>query len=387
MIVTLKEAQKIIADNKKIYKTEKLPLNKCFGRILAEDVFATIHQPPFRRSAMDGYAIYKDDSMTLNQIKEYSFKVKGEIDAGDCHEYTLGKNEAYRIMTGAKLPEGANWVIRQEDSIEENHCVRFTQITKRDNICPIGEDFSKGDLLVNKNQKIDAYIISCVAASGIKELLVYKKPRVAIISTGDELCSIDKSLQSGQIYDSSSIYLSSKLKQIGCEVIFNELVKDNIDKIMEVINYCLKIADFIITTGGVSVGNKDYMEDIMIKEEAKILFHGIHVKPGMPTMFSMIDKIPILSLSGNPYSASCIFELLFPFINKIYINTVLKNSYEKKRPQLRVVRGYFNGSDVYIPDNQKNGVIKTGIGTNCLVFLPMGDMPMVSNSKVCIMLI
>lgn len=383
MIVTLKDAQTIVSDHIKIKNTEKLPLNQCFHRVTASNIYATIDQPPFRRSAMDGYAIYKEDT---SLDKDHSFQVKGEIDAGDHHEYYLNKDEAYRIMTGAKVPDGANWVVRQEDAIEVDNSVRFTQILKRDNICPIGEDFSKGDLLVNQGQKIDAYILSCLAASGINELMVYKKMRVAIISTGDELCSIDKVLHQGQIYDSSSVYLSSRFKQFGCDVVYNKLVKDDISDIIKVIDDCKGNADLIITTGGVSVGNKDYMEEVMLKQEANILFHGIEVKPGMPTMFSMIGTVPVLSLSGNPYSASCIFELLFPS-DKLYIHTVLKNSYKKKRPQLRVVRGSFNGSDVYIPNNQKNGVIKTGIGTNCLVFLPEGEMLMETGSKVCIMMI
>lgn len=387
MKVSLEKAQEIVKSNFIFKDFEKLPLEDCIGKILANDVIATMNQPPFRRSAMDGYCIHKDDYMSVDDICHHQFKVKSEIDAGDTKKYTMEKDEAFRIMTGAKLPDEANWVIRQEDVILENDMVQFKTISSRNNICPIGEDFKKGDVLAKRNQKIDAYIISCATASGITHLDVYKPLKVAVITTGDELCQIGSTLKQGQIYNSNEAYLTTRLKQCHCQIVMNVHVQDNLEQIMETINEAYHFADYIITSGGVSVGEKDLMEEAMKKLNAQILFHGIELKPGMPTMYSLIRGVPILSLSGNPYSASSIFELLFPLLTPLKMLTELHNDYKKARKVPRIVRGYFNGLDVYIPDNQKNGVIQTGVGTNCLVYLNKGEEPLLKKSEVMISLL
>lgn len=384
---SLEKAQEIVKSNFVRKGLERLPLDKCIGKTLAEDVLATMSQPPFRRSAMDGYCIRKEEVISAEDVCRLEFKVTGEIDAGDTNDYKIKEKEALRIMTGAKLPQGANLVIRQEDAVCSNGMVKFKQISNRDNICPIGEDFKKGDVLAKKGQTVDAYVLSCVAASGFTHLNVYRPLGIALISTGDELRELGEALKEGQIYNSNVVYLAARLNQYDCEIVSKVYVKDSLNEIIQAIEEASQSADYIITTGGVSVGTKDFMEQALESLGAEIMFHGIDIKPGMPTMFSVIKETPVLSLSGNPYSASAVFELLFPLFAKLQVETVLCDEYKAVRYCPRIVRGYFNGYGVHIPENQKNGVIQTGVGTNCLVYLAQGKTPLAAKSKVMISLL
>lgn len=382
MRVSLEQARSLVAEHCRIPDHGMRPLEQCLGRILAEDVTAAMDQPPFPRSTMDGYGVRKKDCRQAPGKGIGPFQVLGEIDAGDQAVWEIGPCEAVRIMTGARVPDRVDLVIPQELSDMGEEQVMFHSLPAFDNIAPAGEDFKKGDVIAGKGRRADACLLACAAASGIWELDVYEKPRAALISTGDELCRGKGPLMPGQIYDSSSVYLDARLKQLGCHVSGMSHVGDDPKAIAGETEKGIFGTDLVITTGGVSVGKKDCMEEAVRSLGGEIVFHGIEIKPGMPTMFSLVGGVPVLSLSGNPYSAAAVFEWLFPFRSRISVEAVLKKEYARKRPMARIVRGRYEGGYVELAGNQKNGVMQAGIGMNCLVLLPAGDQAVAAGARV-----
>lgn len=387
MRISLEMAQKIVAEHSKIAETAVLPLESCLGGILAEDVMASMSQPPFRRSAMDGYAVRREECAQALRQGTMPFKVVGEIDAGDQAVWEIGSHEAVRIMTGARVPDSTDMVIPQERSDMGEDWVVFHSLPPTNNIAPVGEDFKAGDMIALKGQKADACLLACAAAAGITKLNVYESPRIGVISTGNELCPEGEPLRPGQIYDSSRIYLVSRLKQFGCGISGTAHGRDDPGEIAGKIEKAVSGADMVITTGGVSVGKRDYLEQAVRSLGGEILFHGIDIKPGMPTMFSMVCGVPVLSLSGNPYSAAAVFEWLFPFRSGIYTEGILHREYGKKRPMPRIVRGRYEHGRVDLAVNQKNGVMQSGIGMNCLALLPEGEEAVAAGTRVLLLLL
>lgn len=365
MSISLEEAIRISFANKPVPEEEIIGLSEAEGRILAKDIEAAFPQPPFRRSCMDGYALRSAD-YTPNA----KMKVTTEVDAGDTRILTLGENEVIRIMTGGSVPEGADVVVPQEMTDYGEDEVMIYALPSRDNISPIGEDFPKGAVVAKGGQAVNAQIISCLAAAGVAKVPVLKKLRVTIIGTGDEVQEVGTELLPGHIYDSNAAYIEARVKELGCEVVRLIREKDDLDLIATDIDRGVAESDYVITLGGVSVGKKDHLEPAMKRIGATILFHGVAVKPGMPTMLSVKNGVPILALSGNPYSAAALFEVLFPYNRYITVQAKLHDGFENKHGVPRLVRGYYDGCDVALALGQKNGSTYSNIATNCIAEIP-----------------
>lgn len=222
-------------------------------------------------------------------------------------------------MTGAMIPEGADCVVKQEDTDyvriadpdpDRKTIKIYNNVGPGENYCPKGEDFSAGELLAEAGLLVDSYLLAAVTSAGVRDITVYRRLRAAVITTGDELQNADTSLEPGKIYDANGIWLCARLREMGCEILQYETAGDDRDKIADKISEVLKEADLILTTGGVSVGDKDLVPDVIESLNGRVLFHGIRVKPGMPTMLSVVEDIPVLSLSGNPFAVAALFELL-----------------------------------------------------------------------------
>lgn len=381
--VTLEEAQELFNTCMPGIKKEEKPVEDCLGQILAEPVYAAVTQPPFSRSAMDGFALRSQDVCEADPEHPVALKVTGCVYAGQKTELVLKPHQAVRIMTGAMIPEGADCVVKQEDTDSDIKSVRiYHSAEKGENYCPPGEDFSAGDLLAEAGIPVDAYLLAAVAAAGVRKLTVYKRLRTAVITTGDELQNTDTWLEPGRIYDANGVWLCTRLKEMDCEVVRCQTAGDDREKIADEIRTAFKEADLILTTGGVSVGERDLLPDVIESLGGKILFHGIQVKPGMPTMLSVVKKIPVLSLSGNPFAVEALFELLVGG----YLTDQPESRYEQKKQmkvleqtfvkngKLRqIVKGRCGESSVYLPQIQRNGQLKNGIGTNCLAVFPEGE--------------
>lgn len=395
--ITLEEAQKLIFQAGNTVEAVWCPAEKATGRILAENLEAKMMQPPFARSAMDGYALREADVRNAGPEHPSVLRVVYKTCAGDRPGRAILPGECVRIMTGAVIPEGADCVIRQEDTDYGEAAVRiYTRAALWQNCCRAGEDFLKGDILAKAGDRVDAYTAAAAVAAGHTGFRVRRKLKAAVIATGEELREAGSVLEPGQIYNSNRTYLQFRLTEAGCETVFCKTTGDDPDRIAEALQEAAAEADFVITTGGVSVGQKDQLPHVMEMLGARNVFRGLALKPGMPTLCSVLGTVPVLSLSGNPYSAFSVFELLLrPLMagllgadgyHYIRLRTVTASGFPKASTGRRLLRGYYDGEKVYLSGKQQNGQLTGGIGANCLADIPAGSGPVEAGMPVEIIL-
>ncbi len=395
--IAIEDAQKLVFQEGIPVETEYCPVSECAGRVLAEDLTSAIPQPPFARSAMDGYALREADIKDACQEQPVILKVIYKTCAGDPPGRRLLSGECVRIMTGAVLPEGADCVIRQEDTDEGESRVRiYSGGRAQQNCCAAGEDFKPGDILARAGDRMDAYIAAAAVAAGRTELLVRRRLRAAIVTTGEELAEAGSALLPGKIYNSNLTYLQVRLVQEGCEVVYCRRTGDERSVIAAAVREAVKTADFVVTTGGVSVGQKDQLPYVMEELGARILFRGISLKPGMPSMGAMLEKTPVLCLSGNPYSAFAVFELLIRPLKAGFlgcteyhytrVQTIAASGFSKPSKTRRLLRGCYDGKSVSLSGKQQNGQLTGGIGCNCLADIPADSEAVQSGDVVEIIL-
>ena len=370
----------------RVTEPETCPIGDCADRILAEDMRAAVNSPPFRRSAMDGFAVRSEDLWGASERRPVVLTVRGCNDAGSPVIRHIGKGEAAQIMTGGVLPEEADAVVKQEIvELRGQDTAVFSAPSKPgDCFSPIGEDLQEGEILAHAGETVDASALAAGAAAGLSMLSVRKQVRSAVICTGDELTLPGKPLGEGKIYGSSHLYLTTRLRQCGCADTKAYFAGDDPSGIAKMIRRQIeKGAQLIVTTGGVSVGRKDYLPAVIDMIGGEILFHGIDIKPGMPSMLSKAGETLILSLSGNPYSCACIFELIGrPVIAAMLGKQCVRDkvlqipsadSYNKRSQVRRILRGRFDGVCVHFSSRQRNGQMAAGIGCNCLIDIPAGN--------------
>ena len=345
--IALEEALEILNKNTKALKSEVVSIKDSLKRVLYGDVKSKINNPPFNKSVFDGYAFKSEDSKGTSKENPIELKIVDEIFAGDFSEIEIKHGEAIRIMTGAPIPVGADCVLKQEETERHGDLVKiFKEMKSYENISFMGEDIKIGETLIKKGKRLDYADLGIMASSGISEVLVYKKPRVSIISTGDEVCDINSTLKPGKIYDSNLYSLSARIEELGYNVLSMEHVGDNILKIGEAIEKAFEKSDIVFTTGGASVGEKDLMQKVSESIGFEKLFWKIKIKPGSAVVCSKKEEKILISLSGNPNAALTTFELLGkPVLKKLEgeeenINIkrekgVLMDSFNKKSPQRR----------------------------------------------------
>lgn len=382
MRVSLEIAQKLAVMHTDVLPMSWLPLEDAFQRVLAQSVFAAIDQPPFSRSPLDGYAVRGEDTQNASPEHPAVLRVAGKCFAGQPAEAKVNPGEAVRLMTGAVMPEGANCVIRQEDTdLGEKEVRIFRPVLPGMNVCCQGEEYRAGAEILAKGTKLDAAALAVAAGNGMTKLPVHRGANVSILSTGCEVCKSGQPLAEGKIFDSNTAYFSARLHQMGASVMQKKTVEDDRRKISDAILSCSQ-ADMLITTGGISAGEKDLLEAALRDLGAEIMFHGVAIKPGMPTLLAKYGYTIILGLSGNPFAAAVPFELIGrPILSKMTRDPTLKLHrsvvsmgvpYEKESHIHRFLRGYSDGRTVWIPDQQGNGQMRSMVGSNCLVEIPAG---------------
>ncbi len=303
-MITIEEAYKIVQQNSIQLETEKVYFTESLGRILAEDVNSDIEMPPFDKSAMDGYACRKKDVHNKLEIIEV-------IPAGKTPEKEIGENQCAKIMTGAPIPKGANFVVKVESTEEtDNKFVNVTAEVGKDNISYKGEDVKLGQLVLKKGIKIKPGHIAVCASVGYTNVLVGKQPKVGIISTGDELVEPDNKPSVSQIRNSNAYQLIGQVKAAGAIPNYIGIADDTPEDTFEKLSKGLKENDIVLLTGGVSMGAFDFVPDVMKKAGIEILFDSIAVKPGKPTTFGVSEEKICYGLPGNPVSSFMQFELL-----------------------------------------------------------------------------
>ena len=323
-------------------ETEISTLDNSIGRILAKDIRSKINVPGFDNSAMDGYTIALDEN-NLSEINQ-TFNVVDRIAAGSTGN-ELKKGNAARIFTGAPIPPGANTVIMQEECqlSEDGSKITITRAIKlNENIRPTGNDILQKDVILSAGKKIEPEDISLAASVGIGELEVFKKLKVGVFFTGDELVEPGNSLTPGKIYNSNRYALVALLNKAGCDVINLGNIKDNFDSTCDALENLSRECDLIMTTGGVSVGEEDHVKPA-VEKLGSINLWKIKMKPGKPLAYGQVKNIPFIGLPGNPVSSFvtyCIFAL--PFIKKMQGNShfetkviKVKSNFDCKRAKPR----------------------------------------------------
>lgn len=284
--------------------TEHVKLNDAPGRVLASDVFSDMDMPPFNKSAVDGYACRNDDLSGDLEVMEI-------IPAGKSPEKTISPGLCAKVMTGGVVPEGADTVIMVED-VEElgDNKIRFVKAKTNTNICYTGEDIHKNDKVLEKGTLIRPQEIAVLASVGMAEPMVYKKPVVGIISTGDELVEPDQNPEISQIRNSNSAQLMAQVKTCNAIPEYFGIAKDTEKSTREIITRALEISDVVLLTGGVSMGDFDYVPKVLNELGIEIHFKSIAVQPGRPTVFGTREGKYLFGLPGNPVSSFVQFELL-----------------------------------------------------------------------------
>ena len=381
----IEEAVSILEKNlSPLCASEEAALCDALGRILFEDVFAPMNVPPFAKSAMDGYAVRSQDVENASQEKPVELCVAGELFAGDWKEIPSKKNCAVRVMTGSPVPQGFDAVVMQEvtDCGQEKVLV-YKSVRRFENYCAEGEDIKKESLVLQKGKRIGRVETALLASLGISRVKVRVPARVAVLSTGSELVRAGEALPPGKIYSSVGELLCASIKAAGMIVAQNKIVVDDEKEIRTAIKGALEAADFVITTGGISVGKKDFLPKVLDGMGAKILFGGVNVQPGTPTMASVLDGKVILSLSGNPYAAMANFDIYFyraaavlmgsdSFIPKI-VRTQLCDDYGKAGKRRRFLRARLEGGKVFLPtQTHASSVISNVLECNAYVDVPAG---------------
>ena len=287
--VTIERALSIVRQTLINTTTEQVSLNQAHNRILADDLQSKVDDPPFDNSAMDGWAVRSEDSTRVEV---------GLIAAGEAAS-ELGVGEAIKIMTGAPIPSGANAIVMVEDGINGKAHTNF--IRKR------GENLRKGETNLKAGQIMTPAAISLAATMGYETVPVRSKPRVAVISTGDELVTPGHELKEGQIYESNSYGLCALLEKIGCNPIHHNVVEDNIEGLRNALNSV--DCDAILTSGGVSMGEFDFVRKLM-EEEGNLHFWKVAMRPGGPPLFGTWNGTPLFGLPGNPVSSHLVFTMI-----------------------------------------------------------------------------
>ncbi|MGZ7108480.1 MAG: molybdenum cofactor synthesis domain-containing protein [Methanobacterium sp.] len=325
-ITDLEKVQDIVKNIPFKRKIERISLKNAYRRVLAEDIYATIDLPPFDRVLMDGYAVKAEDTFGASEDEPSILKLLETVMAGEVASKTVKKGTCIEVSTGAPLPEGADAVVMIEYSeIEDGNIHIFDSVAMNQNIAKRGSDVKKGDLLLSEGILLSHDKIGVLAAVGVVELNVYKKPKVAVISTGNEIIEYDKSLKYGKIYDINSPTISNAVKSCGCTPIYSGVAKDDYEDLKNNIEQYLD-ADMIITSGGTSAGAGDVLRSVL-DDIGEVFVHGIALKPGKPTIIGMVNDKAIFGLPGNPAAALIVFHVLVaPYLRKMASRSSIRKS-------------------------------------------------------------
>ncbi len=313
-LMSFDEAKQAIDEKLKlgVVGEEETLLLEAYGRILAEKVVSTLDIPPFDRSTVDGYAVKAEDTFGAEEGQPAKLAALGMVSVGEQPKICIEKGEAAEIVTGAPVPEGADAIVMVEDT--DKHDVElciFRAVTRDENVMKRGSDIKKGETVLKVGRVLGASEIGVLAAVGLTRVKVFKVPVVAVLSTGAEVAEPGKKLPAGKIYDINAYSLSTAVSESGGKPVYLGVVADDKDKLDEALKRALTSADMVLTSGGVSVGPKDYMPQVVNSlGEPGVFINGIAVKPGKPTTVALIGKKPVFSLPGHPTSALLLFHLL-----------------------------------------------------------------------------
>jgi putative molybdopterin biosynthesis protein len=315
---SLDEVRRILDDLTIDLGVEEIPILEAYNRVLAEDVYAKVDVPPFDRATMDGFAVKAEDTFLAEEDKPIKLKIVGNVRAGELPRVEVERGCAVEISTGAVMPKGANAVVMVEyTTVRDDYVYVYKPVAPMENVASAGSDAMAGELIVRKGKVLSAREIGLIASAGVDRVKVFRKPRVAVISTGDEIVEVGKPLGMGKIYDVNLYTITSKVRECGCEAVPMGVVGDDYHEIRRTVENALKICDIVITSGSTSAGLGDVIYRVF-EELGEVLVHGIAVKPGKPTVIAKSENKVLFGLPGYPVSALMIFEVVVaPFLRKL----------------------------------------------------------------------
>lgn len=374
-MISVKEAQEKIFSTVSSSETEVRKINDAFGFVLSKNLYSPLNLPPFDQSAMDGYAIIAKDVFAGNTIFVF-----GESAAGKSFLKSISGGQAIRIFTGAEIPRGADAVVMQEKvSLQNNFLTIGDENLKPGlNIRKRGSQIKKGALALKRGTTLTPAAIGFIASMGIKKVSVFKKPRISIIVTGNELQKAGTKLSKGNIFESNAVTIESVLTQSGIEKAKTYFARDDENQTMKIFLSALKNSDIILFTGGISVGDYDYVGTVLKKEKVKEIFYKVKQKPGKPLYFGTKNKKYIFGLPGNPASVlTCFYEYVLPAIKifsgqeNIFLRTIrlpLTKDISKKRGLTHFLKAVTDFRTVNPLDGQESYIMRSYAKANCLIF-------------------
>jgi len=387
-MISLKKAQEIVlneVDKLEPLSIKKVSLLSSYSRVLAENVYADFDVPPFKRAAMDGYAVISKDTLKASSENPIVLEVTAELPAGSGTNFTLSKGKAIKIMTGAPMPLKGDAVVMVEDTrmLSNKEVEIFKEVSPGENVSLKGEDVEKGELILPKGRFIGAVEVGMLASLGRKEVLVRKRPEISIIVTGEEIREPDKELPIGKIYNSNGYALFCQALSCGTLPKNLGIAGDNKEKILSKVKEGLK-SNILILSGGVSVGKYDLVKDTLKDAGVKKKFWGVAVKPGKPTFFGVKMETLVFGLPGFPVSSILNFEnLVKPAIfsmlgrkdwNRLTLKAYLKKDIKNKskrenfiRVKMIQERGEWWATPI---PSQKSGVLKSLVQADGLIIVP-----------------
>ena len=373
-MISIKEAITSIKLNvNPLLKKTTKSVEKAGGYILFEDIYSPINMPPFRQSAMDGYALNLHDGLTYTLI--------GEVKAGDGHQPDLKIGDAVRIFTGAPVPDSANSIMMQEKVKSDGNFITIEhQISIEHNIRPFGEQVRAGDIALKKGTKLTPAAIGYLISLGIKTVSVFKKPNIAIVTTGNELIEAGQKLSYGKIYESNSKMLLSALYGLKFYDVTLHNVEDHYSQTVEKLNAVIDENDLVLITGGISVGDYDFVGKALKELEVEELFYKVKQKPGKPLFYGKKGDTQIFALPGNPAAAlSCFYVYVYIALQKMMnrdilelprIEAISKSNFEKKGDRPQFLKAIYKNGEVEILEGQNSSMLQTFALSNALVYAP-----------------
>ncbi|RJS85985.1 molybdenum cofactor biosynthesis protein, partial [Candidatus Bathyarchaeota archaeon] len=356
---------------KPVDRKEDIPIEHATNRVLAENVISERDVPPFDRAAMDGYAVIAEDTYGASDLSPVSLKLTDVLHAGEQKKISVKRGECVRIATGCPIPEGANAVVMAEFTEEKAGKVMvYRAVYPGANIAKKGEDMAAGELVLREGEILNPAKIGVLAALGRRTVRVYEKPKVAIIPTGTEICEVGTELGEGQVYDVNSYTLTSLLLSNGARVGRSNIVPDKEESLEAALERFIGY-DLIVFTGGSSVGERDLLVNV-IQRRGEVLFHGVQIKPGKPTLFGVVNGTPVLGMPGYPTSClSNAYIFLVPAVRKMARLPPIKQKTIKARMAKRIVSS--TGREQFLP-------VKIADGKAYPVFKKSGDITSLSRA-------
>ena len=372
-MIPVQNAIELIRKHSSLLSSEAILIEEGIGQVVSEDVFSPIHMPPFDQSAMDGYAV--------NGLNLESYQVIGEIQAGDSGEgIELKAGEAVRIFTGAVVPKSVQTVVKQEIVERNGEKIVLTEaIRENQNIRYEGEQIKQGEIALPKGALIKPSTAGFLYMLGLTEVKVYQKPKVTIIATGNELVPPGQPLTKGKIYESNTYTLKTALKELGIDADILT-VQDNYVETRAMLKQVIDSNDILITSGGISVGDYDFVGKALNEIGVETIFYKVKQKPGKPLLFGKKNNTLVFAVPGNPAAAlSCFYMYVTSGIKKMMgyqeggleKRTVALTTDYTKTPNLsHFLKGSVEGNKVSILGAQSSAMLSSFSVANCLIYLP-----------------